>query len=680
MSPPSPQRRLSGGTCRRYRVPLDYSQGLAGGNIIVTVKRSGPATKSDGQLWIMQGGPGMPSHPMLGLLAGLGKVSYALDHRGTGWSTVLDCPKVRSKQPGKLPCGNSWMKGLGFGNVSTETVDACLASGDIGAPKHFTAANAARDLASVIVAIQAETGSTADGQEFPVIVSHVGIDGVCGGDYDFGQFALAANRAGQRLLDEYCDAGCRGKLGAPATGSVALWFGEAVKEIDKAFFRRWFGRRLLWEVLLGALREVVLSVRLDQASAKDALGSIGYLHFSGGFSLQKQFVTLVLTLRRCVRDTSATTIPSDFWAVVHSIDDAVRRVEDYRQNNPTEFSEILHLVVSFGDLWKGPPELHAWGLEDARHGNCSLASWRDFFDEHVFWAPDFVTLMSRYQDVFNKYGYRENSALVHSNGHPWSNVTVLVTNGDLDGQTPLRSARATFEALPTCKAKVELPTGGHCVSGSSCLGRVVAAFYRSPVACSSGSVAPATSSALGKALEAFDSGSCKARKILAGWWTGLLPVRGCGRNFTGSGCDTTQRFCSGCFSTCVRLLEKASVPNARCVCAAEAARCGARGNCTEGGFEFCSQEASQAGCDHRLARPGCSIVLLPSPDGSSCLLSSQVSSATRPVLGRQWDIAARHQLWLWRQQKGFTGALDARSVFITSPGAKLPNRNLNPKS
>ena len=242
MSPPSPQRRLSGGTCRRYRVPLDYSQGLAGGTIIVTVKRDGPATKSDGQLWIMQGGPGVPSHPMLGLLAGLGKVSYALDHRGTGWSTVLDCPKVRSKQPGKLPWGNSWMKGVGFGNVSTETVDACLAeiSGDIGAPKHFTAANAARDLASVIMAIQAETGSTADvgihglsygtlwarrflelqGQEFPVIVSHVGIDGVCGGDYDFGQFALAANRAGQRLLDEYCDAGCRGELGAPATGSV----------------------------------------------------------------------------------------------------------------------------------------------------------------------------------------------------------------------------------------------------------------------------------------------------------------------------------------------------------------------------------------------------------------------------------------------------------------------------
>ncbi|CAE7234749.1 unnamed protein product [Symbiodinium necroappetens] len=630
MSPPSPQRRLSGGMCRKYRVPLDYSQGLAGGNIIVTVKRSRPATESDGQLWMMQGGPGGPSHPLLGMISVLGKVSYALDHRGTGWSTVLDCPKVR-KQPGKLPWGNSWMKWVGLGNVSTETVDACLTeiSQDIGAPKHFTAANAARDLASVIMAIQAETGSTADvgihgfsygtvwarrflelqGHEFPVIVSHVGIDGVCSGDYDFGQYALAANRAGQRLLDEYCDADCRGKLGAPATGSVALWFGEAVKEIDKAIGLDGLGGgfcgKYLWERFA---KSSSLSGWTAKASVKEALGAIGYLDVTGGSSSMKTFVALVLTLRRCVRDTSATTIPSDFWAVVDLIDGGVRHAEDYFASYPADFSAVLHHVVSFGDMWKGPPELHAWGLEDARHGSCSLASWRDFFDEHVFWAPDFVTLMSRYQDVFNKYGYRENSALVHSNGHPWSNVTVLVTNGDLDGQTPLRSARATFEAVPTCKAKVELPTGGHCVSSAWCLRKVVNAFYRSPVACPSGSAAPATSSDLGQALEDFDSGGCSAGKI--SWWTGLLPVNTCGQEHSSSGCDKSfgsagggdHGVCSVCFSKCVRLLEKASVPNSRCVCAAEAARCGARGNCTEGGLAFCSQEASNAGCDHRFCQ------------------------------------------------------------------------------
>ena len=32
-NPPSPQRRLSTETCRTYRVPLDYSQGPAGGSI-----------------------------------------------------------------------------------------------------------------------------------------------------------------------------------------------------------------------------------------------------------------------------------------------------------------------------------------------------------------------------------------------------------------------------------------------------------------------------------------------------------------------------------------------------------------------------------------------------------------------------------------------------------------------
>eukprot|EP00439_Symbiodinium_sp_Y106_P073482 s2336_g13.t2 len=146
--------------------------------------------------------------------------------------------------------------------------------------------------------------------------------------------------------------------------------------------------------------------------------------------------------------------------------------------------------------------------------------------------------MSRYQDVFNKYGYRENSALVHSNGHPWSNVTVLVTNGDLDGQTPLRSARATFEAVPTCKAKVELPTGGHCVSSAWCLRQVVKAFYRSPVACPSGSVTPATSSDLGQELKLFESGGCNAGKI--SWWTGLLPVDAYGQEHPSSGCEKSQ--------------------------------------------------------------------------------------------------------------------------------------------
>ena len=373
----SPPRHLSRNEmCRRYRVPLDYSQGPAGGSITVTVKRSRSATADDGQLWFMQGGPGAPSHPLLykfGYDGIPGKVSYTLDHRGTGWSTLLDCPKVR-QQPGNLPWGNSWMKWVGLGNVSTETVDACLAeiSEDIGAPKHFTAANAARDLASIIMAIQAETGSTADvgilgvsygtvwarrflelqGQEFPVIVSHVGIDGVCSGDYDFGQYAMAANRAGQRLLDQYCDEDCRRKLGAPATGSVAVWFGEAVKEIDKAIADGSAGLcgKYLWERFA---KSSARSGWTAKTSAKEALGAMGYIHVTRGSSEMQAFVRMVLTLRRCIKDATRTTIPSDFWAVADSIDDGVELAEKYFETYPSSFSAILHHVVSFGDMWKG---------------------------------------------------------------------------------------------------------------------------------------------------------------------------------------------------------------------------------------------------------------------------------------------------------------------------------------
>ena len=300
-------------------------------------------------------------------------IRYTLDHRGTGWSTVLDCPKVR--KPGTLPWGNSWMKWAGLGNVSAETVDACLAeiSENIGAPKHFTAANAARDLASIIMAIQAETGSTADvgiqgvsygtvwarrflelqGQEFPVIVSHVGIDGVCSGDYDFGQYALAANRAGKRLLDQHCDEDCRGKLGAPATGSVAVWFGEAVKDIDKAITdgSAGFCGTYLWERFA---KSSALSGWTAKTSAKEALGAMGYIHVTRGSSKMQAFVQMVLTLRRCIKDATGTTIPSDFWAVADSIDHGVELAEKYFHTYPSSFSAILHHVVSFGDMWKGP--------------------------------------------------------------------------------------------------------------------------------------------------------------------------------------------------------------------------------------------------------------------------------------------------------------------------------------
>ncbi|CAE7384099.1 unnamed protein product, partial [Symbiodinium sp. KB8] len=254
----SPRRDFPNEMCRRYRVPLDYSQGLVAGNITVTVKRSHAAKESDGQLWMMGGGPGSPSYSELGSISSPGKVDYTLDHRGTG-------------------CG----------------------------------------------------------------------------DYDYGQYALMANSAGRRLLDEYCDADCRGKLGAPATGSLAAWFGRAVKEIDKAITdgSEGFCAKYLWERFA---KSSALSGWTAKASIKEALGAIGYLHVTYGSKAMTEFVAFVLSLRRCVRDTAATTIPSDFWAVAHRIDLSVRVATRYLETYPSSFDAILHHIVGFGDMWKGP--------------------------------------------------------------------------------------------------------------------------------------------------------------------------------------------------------------------------------------------------------------------------------------------------------------------------------------
>ena len=135
---------------------------------------------------------------------------------------VLDNPKVRNK-PDNLPWGNSWMKWVGVSNVSTEAIDARLGLHHHG--KLSADRTSAADVGIHGVSyrtIWARLFLELQGDEFPIIVSHVGIDGVGSGDY------------GERLLDDYRDADCRNKLGATEKGSVSTWFGEAVQEVDKA--------------------------------------------------------------------------------------------------------------------------------------------------------------------------------------------------------------------------------------------------------------------------------------------------------------------------------------------------------------------------------------------------------------------------------------------------------------
>merc|ERR1719215_1686429 len=49
--------------CRKYKVPLDHA-GVDSGSLSLTVAR-GFQSEGPNQLWVMQGGPGGPSHPLL---------------------------------------------------------------------------------------------------------------------------------------------------------------------------------------------------------------------------------------------------------------------------------------------------------------------------------------------------------------------------------------------------------------------------------------------------------------------------------------------------------------------------------------------------------------------------------------------------------------------------------------
>jgi pimeloyl-ACP methyl ester carboxylesterase len=130
------------GSCATLRVPLDWAR-ADGRTIPVLVNRivasSAPAA-SRRSLWLLQGGPG-------GTAAGLDEIArgisalvpdldiYALEHRGVGGSTALDCPRGA---------------GENTAGAFTACADALTATWDPAGLAAFNTTNAAKDLVAAI--------------------------------------------------------------------------------------------------------------------------------------------------------------------------------------------------------------------------------------------------------------------------------------------------------------------------------------------------------------------------------------------------------------------------------------------------------------------------------------------------------------------------------------------------
>jgi pimeloyl-ACP methyl ester carboxylesterase len=140
------------GSCATLRVPLDWAR-QDGRTIPVLVNRivasTAPAA-SRRTLWLLQGGPG-------GTAAGLDEIArgisalvpdvdiYALEHRGVGGSTALECPRGASENTA---------------GAFTVCADALTATWDPAGLAAFNTTNAAKDLVAAIDATRSSSRAT----------------------------------------------------------------------------------------------------------------------------------------------------------------------------------------------------------------------------------------------------------------------------------------------------------------------------------------------------------------------------------------------------------------------------------------------------------------------------------------------------------------------------------------
>jgi pimeloyl-ACP methyl ester carboxylesterase len=381
----------------RWSRPLDRSIDLH----VVRMRRQGSGG-SAGQLWMLQGGPGYSGESLFQDARFLGDNVpgvdlYLLDHRGTGRSTRLGCPVQEADAS-----DGGWI-------VTLAEWPACLAAvrttwgNDLTA---FSTTEAAIDLGKLIdatrkpgqpVYVQGVSYGTYWGhrylQVWPDQADAVVLDSVCApGSCVFNDYAKDFDDVGHALLDR-CgkDASCATKLGPdPWNRLIALDKKLAAghcKKVVKAGLDPSALRRLLAALLAGdddRLLIAPLLYRLDRCNAQDA--------------------ELLEDLAHAVVQDQPVT-PTE-GALMREV-----------------YSSVLYTHIALSELWN--PQATAAQLT-AQQAGLAIAPAP---------AQDLAALRSIWP-----LGVTDPLASQWAR----SNVPLLLLNGDLDPQTPLRFAQTAL--------------------------------------------------------------------------------------------------------------------------------------------------------------------------------------------------------------------------------------------
>lgn len=388
--------------CGEAQVPL-FWENPDGRTITVAAKRWPAAGESQGQLWLLQGGPGasgmMTFAPLMKDLRALVPEFdlYTIDHRGVGYSSPLTCPEQEAADS------------EGGAYIYLDEYDDCIAwlNENLGdALQGYSTRNAAHDLAAFIDATREEgkkvlvwgaSYGTYLTQRYLLLHSDQADGTIVDSIHALSEPALkfypAYNENGKRLL-QLCaaDEFCSGKMGADPWGML---------------------EQLYAKLEGGHCAEL----GMDRYTLSYLLGWLAWYS-----PLNAAAPALIYRLDRCE--------PADMAAIVYLFYNPFNGNGDLLGMTGGWFSQVLNMNIGMSDQY--------WGPEFA---DVDIEQYiTDLDNEMLFGVMPSLDEYELYQK-WPRYDEPQAREL------PQTSIPVLMLQGNVDGATPLETSMPLGEAL-----------------------------------------------------------------------------------------------------------------------------------------------------------------------------------------------------------------------------------------
>jgi pimeloyl-ACP methyl ester carboxylesterase len=428
--------------CAFIDAPLFYGDTTNNRSISIGVKRYMAGGESEGQIWLLQGGPAASTIMSLGFSQMADTIRskrnldiYFIDQRGTGYSTYLSCPDQESttSEGGVEITLNEWPECFSH-------LDTLYGENGIHG---FSTTNSAHD-------IKLAMELTRDGEK-PVFIF-----GVSYGTY------LA-----QRYLKLYPDS----VSGIVFDSTIA----NSVPILNVPYHRNENGRRYMdacmdddfcssklgdnpWRILTELSDDLVNGHCSELGFTKNDMGYI-YNWLTWYKDINRAFPALVYRLYRCNED--------DVQAIIYMWNNLFGGDGGFLNFKTNERSAVLASNIWFSDLFYS-----------SEFDDVDIPSYLTTMQDEVYAAQSYDATTMLYYENFNKY----SDPLV--NTMPVSDTPVLIMSGGFDGGCPLESGEPLGHQLNGSNQHyIVHPVAAHgVVAHSPCTWNIFGQFIRDPLA------------------------------------------------------------------------------------------------------------------------------------------------------------------------------------------------------